>query len=271
MVPVASYGTVQPLRSAFVLSHMLPPYFYQPFFELLFLAPLLWYCRDRANPRAPLLLGLFVGYYLVASCILYLPGLVEVLWLGTWNWTGKLAVLAFTLLVYMATRHLYPDHRYINLDPRPGFIRWLGLATLAVLVIAIGLALLDYYWLRSLFDWSAISTEELAFQLLVPGWSEEVQYRGLMLGVLMAALRPLPLGGSGIRIVPAIWITGLLFGTAHGFFISADWTFHFDWLEIAMSTVLSGAFFAWMTVRSGSIFTPIMIHTTIFFIVALLP
>lgn len=96
-------GTVQPLRSAFVLSHMLPPYFYQPFFELLFLAPLLWYCRDRANPRAPLLLG-----------------------------------------------------------------RRLGLATLAVLVIAIRLALLVHYWLRSLFDWSAISTEELAFQLLVP-------------------------------------------------------------------------------------------------------
>ena len=251
---------------------MLPPYFFRPLVELAVLLPILWLCRRRDMPRATLLIALFAGYHLLDIWVHYLPFTIDALWVGgDYNWGGKVGALVFGLVFYLATRKLYAEHQYVNLRPAPGWIHKLGLLTLAVYVVALLLAAVDYLVLRQLFDWSVIGGEEFAFDVLgVAAWSEEIAYRGVMLGLLVMALRPLPLPGTNWQMLPAIWITGLLFGTAHGFFIEDDWTFTFDWGEIARSTVLSGAFFAWMTVRSGSIFTPVLLHWTIFFIVTLL-
>ena len=93
----------------------------------------------------------------------------------------------------------------------------------------------------------------------MPGLDEEIAWRGIMLGILSNSLKPKFNIGSFNLGNPAIIITSILFGLGHSFGMTNSWEFYQNWFEFA-NTFLIGLIFCWITIRSGSILIPILLH-----------
>ncbi|BAV07056.1 CPBP family intramembrane glutamic endopeptidase [Filimonas lacunae] len=97
--------------------------------------------------------------------------------------------------------------------------------------------------------------ETLLFQLLLPGIDEEMMFRGVLLGLLLTALKErIALIGS-----PAIGITAVLFGCSHAVTVGAHYSIHFDPFYF-LQTALAGYVWGWITFKSRSILLAIVSH-----------
>jgi membrane protease YdiL (CAAX protease family) len=100
----------------------------------------------------------------------------------------------------------------------------------------------------------------------MPGFEEELFYRGVLLFALDQAFR------GRIRFLGVEWGWGAvlscaLFGLAHAFSYS-DGSFAFDPLTMAL-TALPSLIAVWLRVRTGSVVLPVVLHNfgnSIFFL-----
>jgi uncharacterized protein len=158
---------------------------------------------------------------------------------STWNWTGKLAVIAFSL-VAMALLRL--SRAEVGLVRSSGW-RWTSIAIAVPVAFHVAMAVVFGG------DGSA-SLETVLFQATMPGLAEELSFRGVAFALLCRAF-------PGQR-VPAIAITALVFGLEHG--CSFDHGgLQFFILPFAFALVL-GLWFAAMRARTGSLLAPIVAH-----------
>jgi uncharacterized protein len=164
------------------------------------------------------------------------------------NWQGKLFALAATLAI--AALPMFGWRRVgLTLAQAPGSLK------AALPVAAVYCAF--FVALALAFPNEAPSSEDIAFQLTMPGLEEEAFYRGILLFALYRAF------AGRVHFLGVDWGWGavlscLLFGMAHSFGFS-DGQFSFDPLVMAL-TALPSFLAVWLRLRTGSLLLPVLVH-----------
>ena len=163
-----------------------------------------------------------------------------------WNWQGKLAALAATLIV--ATLPAFGWRRVgLTLAQREGSLRGCVPVALVYCLLFVAIALA--------FPHEPGSGETIAFQLTMPG-----SRRSLSIGVFSCShsTAPLPGGYAGSKSSSGALLSCVLFGLAHAFGY-ADGHFSFDPLTMAV-TGLPAFLAVWLRLRTGSLLLPVLLH-----------
>ena len=173
---------------------------------------------------------------------------------GHWNWTGKFFELAAALLfaiVLIATRRFSRQDFGLTLTQRPGT----GRAVMVVIVPYL-LIMMTIVWMTSPHD--VPDAESWAFQLTMPGFAEELYFRGVLLALfdrMYAGRKTIfgaPLGFGAIA-------TTIAFAFAHSFSMHKNLAIDFSVLPMILPFV--GSFVAvWIRARSGSLVVPVLAH-----------
>lgn len=164
------------------------------------------------------------------------------------NWTGKVLALATTLAIAALPGFGW---RRIGLtlaqNPDGRWVTWIVAAILAAIFTVPAV----------LFPSDPASTENIAFQLTMPGFEEEPFYRGLLLLVLANAY------GGRWHFAGIAWHWGSLMScVAFGFAHAAGWGdagFEFDPLTFAI-TGGPALLLVWLRERTGSLLLPVLLH-----------
>jgi len=202
--------------------------------------------RQRFSPRWLLITALLVAINDVLLTRVYgsLPDLIG----GDWNWQGKLLALVATLAV--AASPAFGLRRVgLTIAQDPGSLKeaWPVAALYCAFFVVIAVA----------FPGGQSNSEEVVFQLSMPGLEEEPFYRGLLLFTLDQAFT----GRRRFLGVECGWgavLSCFLFGMAHAFGFSHG-SFSFDSITMALTAIPS--FIAvWLRLRTGSLLLPILLH-----------
>jgi uncharacterized protein len=174
--------------------------------------------------------------------------LPDILLPSDWNWQGKILALLATLVVASLPSFGWRTSG-LRLDQSGGSL------TSSIPVALVYCAF--FVVLAFAFDSEPASSEEIAFQLTMPGLEEELFYRGILLLALDRAFT------ARMRFLGVEWGWGAvlscgLFGMTHAFGFS-DGQFAFDPITMALTAV--PAFIAvWLRLRTGSVLLPIFLH-----------
>jgi uncharacterized protein len=191
----------------------------------------------------------FALSYVFYQLALVLPKLSASLDLlgGNWNWDGKAFGILCGALGYFVFRKYFSEHDFFTIRPAKGNLK----ISLAVMLgSALFVMLLAFFAERSEFN-----VETLVFQLTMPGIDEEIMFRGLLLGLLMTALREkISFFGN-----PALLLTAVLFGFIHALTLGKDYALDFDPVYF-LHTALGGYLFGWLTIRHRSILPAVVAH-----------
>lgn len=165
-----------------------------------------------------------------------------------WNWQGKLLALAATLAV--AALPVFGWRAAgLTLAQAPASLR----AALPAAMLYCGFFLA----LALAFPDDPASSEDIAFQLTMPGLEEEPFYRGLLLLALDRAFV------GRVRLLGVDWgwgalLSSMLFGLGHAFGYGAA-GFAFDPMVFAMTGIPS-LLAVWLRLRTGSLLLPVTLH-----------
>ena len=167
-------------------------------------------------------------------------------WPSDWNWEGKALAIGLSLVVASVL-----GWRKVGLtlnqdrEGLPGALVLCGLLAALFLGLAV--------WLPG----EGFTIDSLAFQLTMPGFDEELFYRGVLLLMLNEAFgRPLKVLGA-----PMGWgavITSVAFGLAHALGYQ-DGAFTFDAMTMAL-TGLPALLLVWLKEKTGSLLLPVVMH-----------
>lgn len=167
---------------------------------------------------------------------------------GEWNWQGKLLALAGTLAVAAMPMFGWRASG-LTLIQAPRSLKPALAVSLLYIAFFAALALA--------FPNEPASTEQIAFQLSMPGLEEETYYRGLLLLMLARAF------AGRLTFLGVDWhwgaiLSSVLFGLAHAFGFS-DGAFSFDPLTMAL-TGLPSLIGVWLVLRTRSVLLPVVLH-----------
>jgi uncharacterized protein len=182
----------------------------------------------------------------------------------TWNWQGKIAALAISLLaIALLLRTGWSREEFgLTTRQRPGSLR----ATSTVVVVLVALQTAITLRVGGPAPWNG---EALAFQATMPTLAEELMVRGLLLAVLNRAFtqRRMVLGAACGWAVP---LTALSFALSHGLSLGREslaaanllqgWTVSFSAGGFGR-TLVTGLVYAWLRERSGSLVMPMAMHS----------
>ena len=196
------------------------------------------------------IVAVFALYFLMHGLLLYLPTEFESLRLtnGNWNWSGKVYALLGSLLFLALYRKFDLKDYFLTLKQHKDFLKH-GLIAIFVIFVLKGLFNVLYL---SPTEWDM---ESLLFQATMPGLDEEIAFRGIMLGLLTKILKP----ARRPLFHPAIYVTALLFGMAHGLYLNDSFELSYN-ISSLLITALLGVAWAWMTLKSGSILMALVSH-----------
>lgn len=185
---------------------------------------------------------LYLGFHITTFLPKVFPAIQIESW-APWNWSGKLLSILFLVLVILVSKH----RKYFFLDWKP---RYDAVALFSVLLVFLAF----HSWQLFLVDWSDLDWNTMIFQLTMPSISEEVFYRGILLGLFCQFIPP---SKAAIRF--NVVAVSLLFGLGHA--LSLDgFAILFD-LPALIQTFCYGCFWAWLTIRTKSIYYALLSHT----------
>jgi len=223
--------------------------FFESLLQLIMVVPLILLFIKEHNKENYQRIIAFGVIFLSYQLIINLPNFHDTFKLinGNWNWNGKILGVVFGIFCYFIFRSLFKDHDYFTLKQDKNNLKKTSLVSLIVVVLATTI------WF--LFGKSEFSIESLAFQLTLPGIDEEIMYRGILLGLLMSALK------YKQRFIgnPSILITSILFGLIHALKMGKDLTPNFNMIYF-FQTGLAGYAWGWITIKSRSILLAMLSH-----------
>lgn len=173
---------------------------------------------------------------------------------GDWNWNGKLLELAVLVAfagVLLGRKLFTREELGLTFRQRPGTGRAVlfGIIPFFILLDATVLYFAQH---------DVPSAETIAFQLTLPGITEELAYRGLLLA-LFDRMFPPTRTILGAKIGYGAVVTSLLFFAVHA--ISIDRSLHLAFNPLNGASALIGSFVGvWIRARSGSLIIPILAH-----------
>jgi len=184
----------------------------------------------------------------------YVPGLAHT----HWNWFGKILSLAVVSLIaaaLAASGKFRLREMGLSFLQSPGTLR-------AILFVAVPAVALQAVLSATMFgDTTAPTHETVWFQATMPGLSEELAFRGVILALLdRVFVGRFPLGGAKLGY-GAIAIT-LFFGLVHGIMIGDDLQLHTSLLSGVYATLV-GFLLVWLRLRTGSIVVPVFAHNAL--------
>ena len=170
---------------------------------------------------------------------------------GNLNWAGKTLTLVFLAISFALLPTALRRETGILSMPRAGSLRavLVGLSVFAVLGVALTFA----------GGTGDNLLEQTIFQLTLPSLSEEFLFRGILLALFLRVAT----GGRTVLGAPLgapLIATSLMFGLVHGFLFGPSVGFVFDPVPI-LATGVFGAAFAWLTLRSGSVWPAVIAHS----------
>ncbi|WP_167016877.1 CPBP family intramembrane glutamic endopeptidase [Chitinophaga sp. Cy-1792] len=170
-----------------------------------------------------------------------------------WNWQGKFLSILWGVLFILCTSFLTRKEAgfewKVERSSWPAFI--------IVCLLGIGLQWWDISTdggIKSIH----FNAEKFWYELTMPGLSEELIYRGIILGLLNKIFI------SRVRILGAsvgwgLLIQAVIFGGGHSFYFDDASAIHFA-LAPALITGAIGLVIGWLRERTGSIVLPIVFH-----------
>ena len=208
----------------------------------------------RGPARGHVLLAALFVTFLTASTPL--PRVVG--WLprfpGTYNWTGKLLELAVGLVAAaLLVGHGNWSRRELGLTSsfKPGTGR-------DILRYLVPVLLVEIVVLGALVPGERPGLEDHLFQLTTPGVTEELAYRGVLLGLVDRAF-PGRVRVCGAELGWGAVVSSIVFALWHGLDVSAGWEISVDLAPMAIPGV-GGFVLAWCRARSGSLLVPVLVH-----------
>ena len=163
-----------------------------------------------------------------------------------WNWVGKVLALSLSVAIAIALGRERAGLCWGRSFDKPALA-----VTLAVGIVATALSF------AVLNGGNGFDIETLAFQWTMPGFDEELFYRGVLLLALNEAFRARA-HCAGASIGYGGVLTCLVFGLAHALTYD-DGAFAFDALTMAVTGV-PAVVLLWLRERTGSVVLPIVAH-----------
>ena len=223
----------------------------EDFLYLSIIAPLLFFSLKDKNKETIKILLALVFIYFLDSILLELPRHYSALkifhWDTHWNWNGKFYATIGSILFLVFYRKFKLADYFLTFKQNKSFAKTGILIVASILLIKSSV----FYFYDTKMNWNL---DTLLFQFSAPGINEEIIYRGIMLGLLTKILKP-----KILFLNPAIVITALLFGLAHGLSLNDSLEINFA-LTSFLRTFGLGLVWAWLTIRSGSILLALLAH-----------
>lgn len=193
------------------------------------------------------------GKYLLLFCLLFLFDTIlfgALLGEQNWNWLGNIARILWILIFLSSTGFL--TKKDVGLTGRISQRK-------AVFLIILAATLLRLI-LRLAFKGTAggYDVETLLYQSTMPGISEELLFRGVLLGLLNRAFTP-RLTLLNTTLGWGIVFTSLLFGLIHGFAVNNHFAVDFNSQKFVMTTAL-GFLLGFLREKSKSIVPSVIMH-----------
>lgn len=169
------------------------------------------------------------------------------------NWSAKMYSIVLALLVLIPLKNIIkPNEIGLTLKQNKGSIRFSLVCVAFIFAIA---ATIGFLSRKGPFD-----IQTLLFLAIMPAVNEELIYRGFLLGFLNKIFgRRFKIFGTDFG-----WgtiLSSTVFGLLHGFQLSGDYQFYFDFMAI-ITAGFYGFIFALIRERSGSLVFPAIAHST---------
>lgn len=230
----------------------------EAFLQVIILVPFAILAANKKSKENFLRIFFFALIYIIYQLILVLPKLSSALNFigGNWNWEGKLFGIIWGIICYFIFRKYFSENDFFTFkQDRNGFKTALIATIISVLLVTA---------IAYLTGEDKFNVETLAFQLTMPAIDEEIMFRGILLGLLMTALRDkISFLGN-----PAILLTAILFGFIHALTLEKDFSVNFEPIYF-LHTGIGGFVFGWITVKSRSILLAVLAHGLANFLAAL--
>jgi membrane protease YdiL (CAAX protease family) len=188
-----------------------------------------------------LLAGYFVSNQVLLNLPLYYPGFKFIA--SGWNWSGKILAFVGSLVFYLLLRKRFGS--YIVFFNKPVAFHKFTIACGIVLLALVGIALVVTIENKPLFD-------SIVFQSIAPGLEEELAFRGIITGLLIAARH-------NRKTETPIVISAVLFGLVHSLKIDDAFGFSFNYLYMA-NTFIIGWIYGYIASKSRSLVLPVILH-----------
>ena len=218
--------------------------------QMILVSPIIFLTlKDRKAGTLKILL-VFGSFFIAHVILLYVPLEFEELNFinGKWNWSGKIYAICGALIFLSVYKKFELKDYYLTLKQNASFKK----KGVLVLLIIFLLYTIKLYF-ASPQNWNL---ETVLYQLTMPGIDEEIAYRGIMLGLLTKILKPT---FKNIIFHPAIIVTAILFGLAHGFQLNTNYELNFKIFPF-FNTLFLGFIWGWLTMKSGSILFALISH-----------
>lgn len=227
-----------------------------PFLHLGIIVPLLIIAQIFSQKTNPKYLILFGGYFLLDSYTRILGTKIPKLDFLNWNWNGLvLSLIVALIFVLFHSRQIREDI---------GFSTKFNKKTLKLGIwIFLGFLLFDFVFKMILFPKdSEFNLEQFMFQATMPGLSEEIVYRGILLWILSKAFIP----NKKIKGVMFGWgfiIVTFTFAMIHGVILTETMEVKIDYVTIAYLTLITSLSVGILRKFSGNLILPTIGHNIV--------
>ncbi len=219
--------------------------------HLIIVLPIILITLKEKKPDFLKIIFVFSVFFIIHGLLLYLPIEYQNLKIfeGKWNWTGKIFSILGSVIFLLFFRKFELKDYYLTLNQNKTFIKK-GITVISIIILVQSIMTFIY---DSPKEWHS---ETILFQLTMPGIDEEIAYRGIMLGLLTKVLKPF----CKLTILhPAIIVTSILFGCAHGLILTNSQELVFKSFSF-FRTLIMGLIWGWLTVKSGSVLLALISH-----------
>jgi len=218
--------------------------------KLIIVSPIIIFTLKNKKLETLKVLSAFVIFFLINQISVNLPSISSELRIfnsnSNWNWDGKIyTIISSILFLILYKKYTLKDY-FLTFNQENKFLQKGVLIIISLLILRITLMFFAPTKLLNL--------ETLFYQFSMPGIGEEIAYRGIMLGLLTKILK-----SKNLILNSSVWVTAILFGLAHGFSLSSEFSITFN-IQPFLRTMIYGLIWGWITIKSGSILLALISH-----------
>lgn len=221
--------------------------FINPLLNIAIILPLLLlFMKERTRENYFRILSVILCYFIcnLALTVQFHIDFLNIIG-GNWNWDGKIYGIIWGIAAYFIFRNQFSENDFFTFRQNKDGLKPAIWA--AVLVIGIPTLL-------GALNTKEFNLETLLFQITMPGFDEEIMFRGVLLGLMCSCLR----NDGPIWRNPANLITSILFGLVHALNVDGG-SVSFS-ISSLIWTGMIGYGLGYMTLKTRSILLAIVAH-----------